>query len=131
MTTVKDYQVLVTQMKDMDIGMLVINAGFLGYPQDFETFSDLDIERMVSVNALQPVYLIKVLLKQIKSRPGRSAIITTSSVAALRPSPALAVYAATKTFATYLSVALGHELKEKIDFLAISPGPVSTEMTKN
>jgi short-subunit dehydrogenase len=93
--------------------------------------SDSDIERMVSVNSLQPIYLIKVLLNQIKERKGRSAIITTSSIASMRPSPAQAVYSATKAFATYLSVALGHELKDKIDFLAISPGPVSTQMTMN
>ena len=49
----------------------------------------------------------------------------------MRPSAGNTVYAATKCFATYLSKGLGFELREKIDFLAISPGPVSTEMTKN
>ena len=66
MTQIKDYYKISEELKEFDIGMLCLNAGFLGYPQPFEDFSDSDIDRMVSVNTLQPVYLIKVLLKQIK-----------------------------------------------------------------
>ena len=60
-TTISDYEKIADQVKDLDIAMLLLNAGVAQFYPFTEASNDL-IEQMVSVNALHPIYLAKVLL---------------------------------------------------------------------
>ena len=101
----------------MDIAMLFCNAGY-SQCGAYQKITFEDVHRTVTTNTLHPAYTIKVLVDQMYNRKQRSAIVISSSIAALRPSPAHLIYACSKTFATYLGKGLNYELKDKIDVLA-------------
>ena len=66
--TIGDYQRLIAdQVKDIDIAMLFLNAGYC----QIGAFVDLtqeEVERTVSVNTLHPIFTAKVLLNQMLAR---------------------------------------------------------------
>jgi short-subunit dehydrogenase len=51
-------------VKDIDVAMLFLNAGWSKLSK-FENLSETEVEAIVTINALQPVYLTKVLLGQM------------------------------------------------------------------
>ena len=76
---VQDYQNdIADQVKDIDIAMVFLNAG-VGQVGAFNEISPQDVERICRVNALQPLYLTKVLLPLLIGRNHPSAIVYTSS----------------------------------------------------
>jgi short-subunit dehydrogenase len=66
-TTISDYEKLGDEMNDIDIAMLILNAGVAQWYPFAEATNEL-IEQMVVVNALHPVYLAKVLLNRMLAR---------------------------------------------------------------
>ena len=56
-----DYQFIRDQFKDMDIGVLLLNAGCAQFGP-FKEMTDDEIEGIVSTNALHVVYLAKALI---------------------------------------------------------------------
>jgi hypothetical protein len=126
LTDADDVERLAAAVDDLDIGILINNAGFGWYG----TFAKQDAARlrdMVAVNCGAPVVLTSRLLPRMLAR-GRGAIVFTGSVAGHIALPYHAVYAATKSFAKLLSDALAVELADQnIDVLALEPGPVTTD----
>ena len=59
--------ILLDEIKDMDIGILIINAGAaeINY---FSELKNIEVEEMVNLNALQCVYLSKIFVKIFKER---------------------------------------------------------------
>mmetsp|Transcript_20554 Transcript_20554/g.14797 ORF Transcript_20554/g.14797 Transcript_20554/m.14797 type:complete len:126 (+) Transcript_20554:414-791(+) len=125
MTTYEPYAKIAEEIKDLDIAMLYLNAGVTGYGP-LEIMEPKEIQDIVTVNSLHPIYLGKALLSQIKSRKARSAIVLTSSGAAVRPLAGLLPYCSSKVFASYFARALHWELKDCADVLAWEPGETST-----
>jgi short-subunit dehydrogenase len=111
---------------DLDIGILVNNAGF-GHAGRFEKL-DLDrLRAMIEVNCAAPVALTSRLLPKLRERE-RRAIVITGSVAGRVPMPLHGVYSATKAFDLLFGEALAVELAEQgIDVLVLEPGPTETE----
>jgi short-subunit dehydrogenase len=122
----KDAERLADAVADLDLGMLVNNAGF-GYAGRFDKLDPDRLRTMIDVNCTAPVVLTSRLLPQLRERE-RGAIIFTGSVAGHIPLPLHGVYAATKAFDLLFGEALAVELAEQnIDVLVLEPGPTATE----
>mmetsp|Transcript_6368 Transcript_6368/g.8259 ORF Transcript_6368/g.8259 Transcript_6368/m.8259 type:complete len:151 (-) Transcript_6368:148-600(-) len=111
----------------MDIAMLYLNAG-LGGLGPFTWLSNAQVQAIVGINALQPIYLTKVLLPQMIKRETRSAILVTSSGMGSQPVSGIVAYTASKAFSTWFASALHFEVKDKIDVMAWECGEVATNL---
>jgi len=111
---------------DLDIGVLVNNAGF-GCAGRFAQHDPERLRAMIQVNCAAPVALTSRLLPKLRERE-RSAVIITGSVAGRLPLPLHGVYSATKSFDLLFGEALAVELADDgIDVLVLEPGPTESE----
>jgi short-subunit dehydrogenase len=117
---------VIEQTADLDIGLLVNNAGFglSGY------YHRLDPDAQVSMtvlNCVVPVLLTNRFLPPMVDR-GRGGIIFLASTAAYQATPSFSVYGATKAFNLMLGEGLWKEYAARgVDVLAVSPGFTATE----
>ena len=82
MTSMKQYRDLVanTELKDLDIGVLCLNAGLALFgPVDL--VPDHKYENVWNVTGLHNVYLLKALVQKLLDRDKRVAVLFTSSMA--------------------------------------------------
>jgi short-subunit dehydrogenase len=102
-----DVEALLSAVSDLEIGLLVNNAG-LGY-------------------AGPPMVLTHALVQGMRER-GRGGVVFTGSAAGRQPLPLHGVYAATKAFDLFLGEALWAELRaSNIDVVVLEPGSTETE----
>ncbi len=126
LSTAAGIELLLAQIDDLEIAMLVNNAGF-GYSGRFDLQDRERLQRMVQLNCAAPVALTAELLPRMRER-GRGAVIFTGSVAGLQPLPLHALYSATKAFDNLLAEGLWGELHGSgIDVLALEPGSTESE----
>ncbi|MYX98244.1 SDR family NAD(P)-dependent oxidoreductase [Streptomyces sp. SID486] len=105
---------------------LINNAGF-GSHGAFGEQDPAEISRMIQLNVGAVAELTRAFLPQLAA-DGRGALVTVASTAAYQPTPAMAVYGATKAFVLSLTEALAYETRASgLRVLAVSPGPVETE----
>jgi hypothetical protein len=117
---------LAETVSDLDVGVLVNNAGF-GYAGRFENQEPARLREMVILNCVAPTVLTSLLLPSLRAR-GRGALVFTGSIAGRQPLPLHAVYAATKGFDLFLGEALWAELQGSgIDVLVLEPGSTESE----
>jgi len=119
-------QRLVEQVKDLDVSILINNAGIAVT----DVYTDIPLSKIkdiVLVNALAPALITRAFLPQLAQRK-KSALITVSSIAADKPKSRQHLYGATKAFVDYLSRGLKDE-HSNIDFLSLKPAYVATKMT--
>lgn len=117
---------LAAAVADLDVGVLVNNAGF-GYAGRFEALDAERLREMVALNCSAPMLLTRALLPRLRVR-GRGAVVFTGSQAAKQPLPLHAVYAATKVFDAFLGEALWAELRGSgVDVIVVEPGSTETE----
>jgi uncharacterized protein len=111
---------------DIDVGLLVNNAGF-GDKGPF-LGSDIDmLVRMLDTNCRAPLLLTHAIAPRLVAR-GRGGILFTSSTAAFQGLPFATHYAATKGYDLQLAEGLWYELRPHgVDVVALCPGPVDTE----
>ena len=91
-------------MKDLDIGLLVLNAG-VGNSGHFLTVEPKQLQDMLDINCYHVGALIQKMLPMLSNRgrgTKKSGIITVSSLAAQGPLGAKITYSATKVFVKYL-----------------------------
>jgi short-subunit dehydrogenase len=114
------------QTKDLDVGILINNAGFSAAGR----FERVPLDRhaaMIKVNCIAVAGLAHVFLPRMKAR-GRGAIVIVASAAGYQPLPLAGTYGATKAFDLMLAEALWSENRGSgVDVLGLSPGPVDTE----
>jgi uncharacterized protein len=109
------------------IDVLAANAG-VGVTGDFARQTELlDELRLMQLNIVSTVHLIKLVVKDMILR-GEGKILITSSLAALMPGPYYAVYAATKAFLRSFGQAIRAELEGSgVTVTVLLPGPTDTE----
>lgn len=128
MTKCEDYLVILEQVRDIDVALLMLNAGWTcdGFLTDM---TPEEIEQTVTICALHPIYLAKAFLETLIGRSKRSAIVITSSRLGTFPVPGLIPYSASKSFASYVGQALHVELKHRnVDVLSFECGAVATKL---
>jgi len=117
---------LAAAVADLEIGMLVNNAGF-GSIGPFSEQDPARVREMVELSCAAPAVLTRLLLPAMQSR-GRGAVIVVGSVAGMLPMPLHALYSASKAFDNVLGEALYEELRGTgVDVLALEPGSTETE----
>ncbi len=122
---------LYEQTKNLNVDILINNAGFGLFGEFFET--DLNTElKMIAVNITAPHILTKLYLKDfIKKDKGY--ILNVCSSAGFMAGPRLNTYYATKNYLTKLTMAVNEELRQRKSHVSISalcPGPTKTEFNK-
>ena len=117
------------QVKHVEIGLLINNAGFAITGSFFEDKLENQLS-LLDVNCKAPLILSHYFgNKMIKK--GKGAIVNIASASAFLPMPFWTSYAASKAFLLHFTEGLWYELKEKgIDVLAVCPGGTKTEFAK-
>ncbi len=107
-------------------GFLVLNAG-VGVWGDFMRETDLHEElKMIQLNVTSTVHAAKLFGREMVQR-GSGKILITSSLAAIGPSPKLAVYSATKAFAYAFAETIRDELADTgVTVTALMPDATDT-----
>ena len=108
------------------VDVLVNNAGFGDYGL-FEKSGWTKLEQLLDLNVVSFTLLLHRLIPPMVGR-GSGAILNVGSTAGMFPSPALAVYSASKAYVNLLSEALYAELAGTgVTVTVLCPGPVPTE----
>jgi short-subunit dehydrogenase len=111
---------------DLEIGMLVNNAGFSAVGRLDQVPREKIVE-MIQVNCVAVAGLTHAFLPAMRARR-RGAIVIIASVAGYQPLGLAATYGATKAFDLMFGEALWAETRDSgVDVLVVSPGPVDTE----
>jgi short-subunit dehydrogenase len=95
-----------------EVGMLVYNAGADDKVRDFIERPLEESQRMIALNVLTPMSLVRVLAPSMVGRR-RGGIILLSSFASTVGTPGNLVYAATKAFSNIFAEGLWYELGEQ------------------
>lgn len=111
---------------DIEVGLLIYNAGStIGYNR-FPDWSQDDLDFMIHLNCRAPVHLAHHFSQAMRER-GRGGIILLSSLAAMAGSAWMSIYPATKAFDQILAEGLWHDLKPfGIDVMCLTLGATKT-----
>ena len=125
MTSMQQYRDLVanTELKDLDIGVLCLNAG-LNHMGPIDLVSDQKYETVWNVTGLHNVYLLKALVQKLLDRDKRVAVLFTSSMASEMLMSGMSSYSATKAMISNYAESVHYELKSNIDVTVWEPGYV-------
>jgi 17beta-estradiol 17-dehydrogenase / very-long-chain 3-oxoacyl-CoA reductase len=117
------------QICDLDVSVLVNNVG-INRTERFDTIDPTFLRDVVAVNCTSQLLMTRLLVNSMLKRPLKSAIISISSVAGLRPLLYLSPYSATKAFNDFFSRSLHLEVGHKIDVLSLRAGYVVSNMSQ-
>ncbi|HEV3056763.1 MAG TPA: SDR family oxidoreductase [Vicinamibacterales bacterium] len=110
------------------LDILVNNAGTPQPPTSVVDTTEAEFDRLMAVNA-RAIFLAAKHAVPVMRRQGGGVILSTVSVAAVRPRPGLAAYNASKGAALVLTKSLAIELApDRIRVNAVCPGPGDTPM---
>ena len=122
-------QVILNETKDLDVGLLVVSAGF-GTSGPFLQSSIEEETNMLAVNCEALLRLTHHFSIQFSGQR-RGGIVLLSSMVAFQGVPFAANYAATKAYVQSLAEALAVELKPHgVHVMAAAPGPVKSGFGK-
>jgi short-subunit dehydrogenase len=112
---------------DCPIDLLINNAGFGIYVDDFAEHDVDDEDQLLSVNVRAVMRLTHAALPPMIAR-GQGDIINVSSLASFAPDPLSPTYAASKAWVTTFSQGLREQLSGTgVRLLVLTPGLVHTE----
>jgi short-subunit dehydrogenase len=115
-------------VRDLDVGLVVSNAGRYGFGRFLDASLADELEGL-GVNVRAPLVLAHEFARRLAAR-GRGGLVFLSSTAAFQGTPFAAGYGAAKAHTLVLAEALAWELEPfGVDVLAVCPGPVATEGT--
>ncbi|NGX38845.1 MAG: 3-oxoacyl-[acyl-carrier-protein] reductase FabG [Chlamydiae bacterium] len=124
-----DLSTLPDRLKTLNLTIdgLICNAGIWHY-SNFEELSYADIEQMVHLNLLSPLFLVKAFLPQMKQKRSGD-IFFLGSESGLKGAPKQSVYSASKSALRAFAQSLRSESATKnIRVTMINPGSVKTDM---
>mmetsp|Transcript_9351 Transcript_9351/g.8254 ORF Transcript_9351/g.8254 Transcript_9351/m.8254 type:complete len:337 (+) Transcript_9351:31-1041(+) len=128
MTTPESYEELLKAVDDLDISIVMNNAGIADYHTFHET-KPQSVSNVIQVNAVAVLAFTKIFYNRLLKREQRSAIVNMSSGVGLASNKLVPIYPSTKAFVKYLTEGLNEEAQGKMDFLYVYPGAVSTNST--
>jgi short-subunit dehydrogenase len=123
------YNKIYSSLESLDISILVNNVGW-DYIGGFLEQTEEFYRKLILINEVPQVILTKKVLPKLLKRTSKSAVISLSSIASVKPLPFFSVYSATKNFNKFFMLSVEKEYPQ-IDFLTVMPGYVSTQMTHN
>lgn len=108
------------------VDTLINNAG-MGTHGNFADQAPDALAAEVHLDVTSVVELTRALLPQML-QSGRGALVNIASTSAYQPTPAMAVYGASKAFILSFTESLAYETRRSgLKVLAVSPGPMRTE----
>jgi uncharacterized protein len=115
--------------RDIEVNILVNNAGFSVYGPFAETSSRKELE-MIHVNLVTLTQLTKLFLPgMLNQNSGK--ILNVASTAAFAPGPYSAVYSASKAYVLSFSEAIAEEVRgTAVSVTTLCPGPTKTEFAE-
>lgn len=123
-------KIIADKTADMDIGLLVANAGAENNGAFIDTPATEE-ENLVNLNILSPMNLSKIFAERFVKR-GKGGILFLSSLFGYQGVPYVANYSASKAYILGLGEALNVELKPLgVDVTVLSPGLTKTPMSEN
>jgi len=115
-----------TQAKNLEIELLINNAGFGSYGPLHESDLARQLE-MIQVNCSAVVHLTRLYLPGMVAR-GHGDILIVASVAAFQAVPYISTYAATKAFDLLFAEGIAEEARRHgVHVCALCPGSTTTE----
>ncbi|MBI4032650.1 SDR family oxidoreductase [Candidatus Berkelbacteria bacterium] len=130
LSDIKSPERIVGALKDVEVDVLVNNAGF----GDYGPFAQSDVVKqhaMIEVNVAALTVLTRLLLPGMVARK-QGKILNLASTAAFQPGPLMAVYYATKAYVLSFSEALAEELHDTgVTVTALCPGPTRSEFQED
>ncbi|HEV2615978.1 MAG TPA: SDR family oxidoreductase [Candidatus Acidoferrales bacterium] len=115
-----------TQSKNLEIELLINNAGFGAYGALHKSDLARHLE-MIQVNCSAVVHLTRLYLPEMVTR-GHGDILIVASVAAFQAVPYISTYAATKAFDLLFAEGIAEEVRcHGIHVCALCPGSTTTE----
>jgi NAD(P)-dependent dehydrogenase (short-subunit alcohol dehydrogenase family) len=127
MTNQEELDTLVSSMPNLD-GM-VSNAG-ITKPAPVKFIKKEDLERIMSINALAPIYLTQKLLRKKIFNDGGSLVFTVSIGGVYTTAPGNAMYGASKGALQVFVKNVALEMAPKLRCNSINPGMVNTGLVK-
>lgn len=116
----------VRQTADLDVGLLVNNAG-VGAPQRFTERDPATLLDQLRLNVETPLHLTRALVPRLVER-SRGGVVLLSSVIAFNAAPFLVDYGAAKAYLRTLGQGLAYELGPRgVDVLVLTPGATKSE----
>jgi uncharacterized protein len=113
------------KLREVDIDVLVNNAGFATYGAFIETDIQKELD-MIQVNISALTHLTKLFLPEMLAR-GSGKILNIASTAAFQPGPFFATYFASKAYVLSFSEALAEEVSGTgVTVTALCPGPTKS-----
>jgi NAD(P)-dependent dehydrogenase (short-subunit alcohol dehydrogenase family) len=109
------------------LDVLVNNAGIAPLAPTLASVSETLFDKTIEVNLKGPFRLMAVAGARMAAAGGGS-IVNISSIGALRPSPAEAMYAAAKNGLNALTMAFAQEYAPHVRVNCVMPGAFATEM---
>lgn len=123
----RSYSEALTQLRGAKIDLLINNAAFFKY----ESIEDIDISdvlKMVNINLVGPILLVKLLLENIKNSTLKR-IVNINSVAGLNGIKDQSVYCATKFGLKGFSEAVAQEvIQHGVLITNVHPGGINTPL---
>ena len=118
-------ETLADAVAELELGIIIYNAAYTQVGP-FTEADEEDIERVVDVNVLGPLRVLRTLMPDMCAR-GRGAVVLMSSLSGLQGTPYISVYAASKAFNTILAEGLWYELRRHgVDVVACCAGAMRT-----
>nr|WP_064570474.1 glucose 1-dehydrogenase [Gordonia sp. LAM0048] len=112
------------------LDILVNNAGIAPLADNLMSVSESLWDKTIEVNVKGPFRLMAVAGDRMRAAGGGS-IINISSIGAVRPSPAEAMYAAAKNGLNALTQAFAQEYAPTVRVNCVMPGSFATDMAEN
>lgn len=118
---------LYEKTKNIDIDLLINNAGFGVFGKFIETDLDKEID-LINTNITAVHVLTKLYLKDMIIN-NKGHILNVASIAGMEPGPLMSAYYASKAYVIRMSRAISKELKKEklnVKISILCPGPTNT-----
>ena len=131
-TTLPFYEGLYKQLDDLDIAILINNAGVAHTGQLSERLTYEDLKSTLDVNVMHVALMCRFFVHKLSSRKIRSAIINTGSICGyFKGMMNNSIYTGTKAYVRFFTEGLAGEVSDRIDVQLLHPGSVKTKMSKD